>query len=557
MPDMAAVRRSRRISVIWIIPVVAIGLGLWLAWETLSKEGPTITISFDSAEGFQAGQSQLKFKNIVLGTVKDLRLTPDHAKVVVTVATTREAQSFLTDDAIFWVVKPRLFAGNVSGLETLLSGAYIGMRPGTASGRSKRDFVGSEDPPVIQADVPGKTFLLKAARLGSISLGSPVFYRDLQVGEVLGWDLARITESATIYVFVREPFDSYIDDETRFWNASGISLKLGGAGVELQLEFVRALLLGGIAFDLPESRTNEAISREKREFPLYADHDAAKEASYSRIAPAISYFTGSVRGLAPGSEVVMHGLKVGRVVDVHLEYDRTKNAVVVPVRYEIQPERILGVGAKQVFPTMAAAAQAMLKQGLRAKLESGSLITGQQLLALDFIPGLPEMELAMEGPDFVLPVVEGAGFASLEASAGTLLQNVNAIPFAQIGQNLDQILGSFNRLAGSPQTESTLTDLSATVRGAQVLVEKLDGGLGPTMKQLPGIAADLQKVALSANRLIVSLGSGYGDNTKFNHDLERLMTQLNDAVRSIRALADLLTRHPEALIRGRAAGGVE
>src|SRR6266478_7579365 len=188
----ATARRSRRISVIWVIPLVAVAIGAWLAWDTLSKEGPTIKIYFDSGEGLQAGQSQLKYKEIVFGTVKSLELAPDHTHVVVTVATTREAKPLLTDQTIFWVVKARLFAGNVSGLETLLSGVYIGMLP--AQGKPQHEFVGRADPPILQANVPGHAFLLKAKRLGSISLGSPVFYRDLNVGEVLGWDIADMAE---------------------------------------------------------------------------------------------------------------------------------------------------------------------------------------------------------------------------------------------------------------------------------------------------------------------------------------------------------------------------
>ena len=248
----ALVRRSRRVSVMWLIPLVAIAIGGWLAWDTLSKEGPTITLSFETAEGLQAGQSQLKFKDIVLGTVKSLDLTPDHARVLVTIATTRQAEPLLTDTTMFWVVKPRLFAGNLSGLSTLLSGSYIGMLPGETAGKPQREFVGREDPPVLEANVPGHTFLLEgAASLGSISLGSPVFFRDLDVGTVLGWDIADMAESVTIHAFVRAPYDSYVHDETRFWNASGVSVKLGGTGVDVQLESLRALLLGGIAFDTP------------------------------------------------------------------------------------------------------------------------------------------------------------------------------------------------------------------------------------------------------------------------------------------------------------------
>ena len=557
MPVQASTRHSRRLPVIWIIPIVAIAIGGWLAWNTLSKEGPTITISFDSAEGLQAGQSQLKFKDIVLGTVQSLDLTPDHSRVLAKVSTTRQAEPLLTDTTVFWVVKPRLFAGNISGLNTLLSGSYIGMLPGQTAGKSQREFTGREDPPVLQANVPGHIFLLKANRLGSISLGSPVFFRDLSVGEVLGWDIADMATSVTIRAFVRAPYDSYVHDESRFWNASGVSLKLSGAGVELQMESLRALVLGGIAFDTPADQAASSVSTAQHVFPLFPDHDAANSASYSRKIPAISYFSGSVRGLGPGSEVTMHGLVVGHVTDVQLSYDAAKNTVVAPVRFEVEPERILGVGAKAIFKTPAEAVAAVLKQGLRATLDSASLITGQQEVALDFVPNAQPVPVTMEGTDFVLPTTPGGSFAGLQASATELLNNVNAIPFKQIGDNLDGILRAANGVASDPQMHQALIDLAATLASTKELIGHLDNGMGPAMRQLPEIAAGLQKTLTSANKLVLSLDSGYGDNTQFNRDLERLLAQLTDAVRSIRSLADLLARNPEALIKGRAAGGVE
>jgi paraquat-inducible protein B len=546
----ATTQRSRRISVIWIIPLVAVAIGAWLAWDTWSKEGPTIRISFDNGEGLQAGQSQLKFKDIVFGTVKSLELASDHTHVVVTVATTHEATPLLTDQAIFWVVKPRLFAGNVSGLETLLSGSYIGMVPGEAGGKAQHKFVGHEDPPILQTNVPGHTFVLKAQKLGSISLGSPVFFRDLNVGEVLGWDIADMAEYVTIRAFVRAPYDGYVHDETKFWNASGVSVKLAGAGVEVQMESLKALLLGGIAFETPEAEVHTAETSENHVFPLFADRGAAEDASYTRSIKVISYFPGSVKGLAPGSDVTMHGLRVGQVTKVRLVYDPNKDTIMAPVRYEVQPERILGIG-KRVFKTDEEAAEGVIKKGLRASLQSASLITGQQVVALEFVKDAPPEPVTKDGEDFVLPTTEGGGFAGLASSANDLLGKVNSIPFDQIGQSLNGILKSVNDMTQGPQLKKALTDLSAMIGSAQGMVQRLD------TKQLPQLTADLEKTLTSANKLVLSLDSGYGDNTKFNRDLDRLMAQTTDAVRSMRALADLLARHPEALVKGRPEGPME
>jgi paraquat-inducible protein B len=546
----AATRRSRRISIIWIVPLVAVAIGGWLAWDTLSKEGPKIKISFESGEGLQPGQSQLKYKDIVFGTVKSLTLAPDQTHVVATIATTRQAEPLLTEGTVFWVVKPRLFAGNISGLETLLSGSYVGMLPAAKAGKSQREFVGREDPPVLGAHVPGRTFLLKSKRIGAVSVGSPIFFRDLNVGEVLGWDIADMAEYVTIHAFVRAPYDGYVNDETRFWNASGVSIKLGGTGVEVQMESLKALLLGGVAFETPAAEIHAAAAPENHVFPLFSDRETANAASYTRKIPAISYFPGSVSGLAPGSPVTMHGLRVGEVTDVRLTYDPAKDAILAPVRYEVEPERIVGVG-KRVYKTDAEAVGVLLKRGLRASLQSANLITGQQNVALEFDADAPPAEVTMDGPDYVVPATEGGGFAGLTASATELLNKVNQMPFDQIGKNLDGILKSANDVAQGPQMKKALTDLAAMIASAQTMIRNLD------TKQLPELVAGLQKTLTSANKLVLSLDTGYGDNTKFNRDLDRLLVQANDALRSIRALSDLLARHPEALIKGRPAGPLE
>jgi paraquat-inducible protein B len=555
-PARARTRRSRRVPVIWVIPLLAIAIGVWLAWDTLSREGPTIKVTFDSAEGLQAGQSQLKYRDIVLGTVKSLDLTPDHSHVVATIATTRQAEPLLTSQTVFWVVKPRLFAGNISGLDTLLSGSYVGMLPESGHGTAQRTFIGREDPPIIAATEQGHTFQLKANRLGSISLGSPVFFRDLTVGQVLGWDIGEMARSVTLRVFVRAPYDRYVTDETRFWNASGVSVKLGATGVELQLESLRALLLGGVAFSTPDDKAEAAMTTQDHVFPLFADQQSADAASYSRKIRAVSYFPGSVRGLAAGSDVTMHGLVVGHVTSVRIMYDAARDAIVAPVEYQVEPERIVGVG-KQVFATMREAVEAVLNRGLRAHLETASLITGQQMIALDFEHNAAPAPLTMDGEDFVVPTTEGGGFTGLQASATALLDKVNDIPFKAIGDNLNGILHAGNTMANGQQMQQALTDLSATLVSVKGLMTQLDSDAGPALKQLPQIAASLEKTLATVNKLALSINSGYGGDTQFNRDLERLLIQTNDAVRSFRALADLLARHPEALVKGRPSGGVE
>ncbi len=550
----STVRKSRRLPVIWAVPLVAILIGAWLAWDTLSKEGPNIVISFQDAEGLQAGQSQLKYKEITLGTVKSFDFTKDRRGVLVTIATTAQAEQFLTAGTQFWVVKPRLFAGTISGASTLLSGSYVGMLPGDPAAKPERSFVGREDPPVIDSDVPGTTFFLQSAQLGSVSLGSPVFYRGLSVGEVLGWDIGKMAESVTIHAFVRAPYDSYVRDQTRFWNASGLSVKLGGGGVEVQVESLRALLLGGIAFETAAKGENSPAAAPEHVFPLFVNQEAAKNASYSRKIPLLAYFSSSVRGLSPGSDVVMHGLRVGAVTDVRLAFDIADDTVQAPVHFEVEPERVLGVG-NQAFKNTAEAVQLLVSKGLRASLQSGNLLTGEMLISLEVVPDAPDVKVTQEEGSFLIPVTETAGLAGLQASAGELLRNVNAIPFASIGQSVATITKNFSTLSNGPQLQQTLNAVAGTMTSAESAIKKLDTEMGPTLKQLPGVATQLQTSLKQMDGLMRSVNTGYGDNTQFHRDLDRLMAQLNDAVRSFQALADLLTRHPEALVRGRTDTG--
>mgnify|MGYP001102019500 FL=1 len=551
-PPTAVVRsrtsRTRRLSLIWAIPIVTALVGGWLAWKTLTERGPLITISFQTAEGLTAGQSQVRHKDVVMGQVTKIELSEDLRRVEVTVRMNQEAEPLLTDRARFWVVKPRFFAGSISGLQTLVSGSYIELAPEKTGGEARRHFVGLEEPPVLQSDVPGRTFLLHAARLGSLNLGSPVFYRDLAVGQVLGWDISDMAKSVTIHTFVRAPYDQYVHDNSRFWNASGASLQLGATGVQIQVESLKALLLGGIAFETPDVDPTAPVSAESHAFTLYPSKDAADSASYSRTVPMVANFVGSVAGLAPGAPVVLRGIKVGEVQSLGLRYDQTLDNVVVPVNFEVEPERV----AQLDLPSGADLDQMMrglVERGLRVRLDSTSLITGTKQLAIDFFPDAPPGVLSKDGKAYVIPTLETGG--DLMSAASALLGRLQAVPFEKIGRDLSDTLAGVSGLANDPALKQSLASLRDTLAAAQGLGGKLDRGATPLVQKLPEIANGLDEAVRHLNRLTGSLENGYGGNSTFNRDTSRLLVQLADAARSVRVLADLLARHPEALIRGR------
>lgn len=554
----AAKRKARRIPLVWLVPLITALIGAWLAWDTFSKRGPTITITFESADGLQAGQSQLKFKDVVMGTVKSIAVTPDFARVIVTVETTHEAEPLLSDKTVFWVVKPQLFAGRISGLDTLLSGSYIGMLPSTEKGTFQRHFVGSPNPPVLPMSAPGTVFKLETGRVGSISLGSPIFYRDIDVGTVLGWDLGHMARNVTIHAFVRAPFDKYVHEDSLFWNASGLSVKFGAGGVQLQVESVKALLLGGIAFDTRPD-TAAPVAAADHSFRLFADHEAAKMAGFGRRLLLLSYFEGSVSGLDVGADVTLHGLKIGEVTDVGLFYDQKADRIVVPVRYEVQGERIAGVvGAEKTknLPLGTVAAE-MVKRGFRATLQSPSLISGGKIVAIEMVPDAPPAELGREGDVFVVPSAQAGGFDTISRSAAELLSKINRIDFQAIGKSLADAVKGVDEVINGPQLKNTLASLEATMADMKDVARKLDADASPALARLPAMANKLDETLAQANRLLMSVNTAYGNESRFSREMDRLLPQLNEMARSFRALADLLARHPEALIKGRANTGKE
>ncbi|HTB48186.1 MAG TPA: MlaD family protein [Acetobacteraceae bacterium] len=545
--------RRRRLSLIWAIPIVSALIGGWLAWRTLWERGPLITITFESASGLTAGQSHVRHKDVDMGLVERIGLSKDLQRVVVTVRMTREAEPLLTDKAQFWIVKPRFFAGAVSGLETLVSGSYIELQPSAAGGKSTTTFTGVETPPVLTSDVPGHTFLLRAPRLGNITLGSPIFFRDLDAGEVLGWDIGNMAETVTVHAFVRAPYDQYVHDNSRFWNDSGAKVSLGPNGLQLQIDSLRAVLLGGIAFDTPDQGRGFAESQENHVFPLYDSEDAADSAAFPRRLHFVANFQSSVAGLSPAAAVTLHGIKIGDVSSVGLQYDKSLDSVVAPVHFSVEPERIGELNLPSGGDLDMKIAD-LVHRGLRVRLDSASLLTGQKQLAMDIYPDAPPAVLTKQGDTYIIPVLPG-GAEDIATAAGALMGKLDSIPFHQIGDNLSKLLVGLNGLVSGPELQQSLASLHTTLAGADTLVQRLNSSTETLPQKLPDIIAELDGASKRLNALVASVQSGYGGNSDFSRDANRLLAQLSDTARSFRVLADLLTRHPEALIRGRTEQG--
>lgn len=544
----AAVRRRQRFSLIWLIPIVAIAIAGYLVVTTLADRGPLITISFKTGSGISAQQTQVTHKAVSLGMVEGVELSRDMRTVLVHVRMNSQGATILTDHAHFWVVRPRLSTGNISGLETLVSGAYIEVDPGPPGGQSKREFEGLEDPPGIRSDEPGQSFVLKASRLGSLGPGAPLFYRDVTVGEVLGYDLGDGLGQVTINVFVRAPFDRFVHQNTHFWNASGVSVSFGSQGLHLELESLSALLSGGIAFETPHVHETAPVSANGSTFPLYDDKGQADAAGFSRKIPFVSYFTASVAGLGRGSPVEVFGIQVGAVTDVKLLMNDGNAGLRARVQYELQPERVFSDSEVSGQADPALVTGSLVRQGMRAVLASSSLLTGQKSLSLQYIPGAPAAAVTKEGDALVIPS-QGGGLDNITASLSDITTKLDRIPFDEIGRNLNETLAAISRTVSGPDVKNALQKLSETLGDVQHLVRHADQGLTPVLQRLPKISADLQQAVARAN---AALGEGgYGGNSDFQRGVARVLDQVNDAARSIRMLVDFLDRHPEALIRGR------
>ncbi len=531
----AHVRRSK-FSLIWLIPLLALAVAGYLGVRSVRSEGPRITLSFKTGDGLVAGQTRVRHKAVELGQVEGVHLSDDMQTVLVTVRMQRDAAPYLTDQARFWVVRPRLSSGSISGIETLVSGSYIEMDPGTRGGTVKTDFVGLESPPGVRSGEPGRTYKVKAERIGSLGAGAPVFYRDITVGEVLGYDIGDGVGPVTVTVFVRSPYDAFVRKGSHFWNASGLSVQVGNDGIHVEVASLQALISGGVAFDAPRDGAAAKPVTEGTEFKLFRNYADAQSAGYTTRQDFVSYFESSVRGLSRGSAVEFYGLQIGTVTDVGIDFDPATTRARVRVRFEIQPERLGDPKLVEVAPLEVA--RDLVARGLRAQLRTSSYLTGSMVLAMDFVPGAPPAVLTMEGHDGVVPS-SGGGLDNILSAVSNIASRLDRLPLDEIGQNLN----------------GTLRSAAGAMSSVQDLARKAETGLSPVLARLPAMVTALQDAVSKAGRTFGSLDSSYGKDSQFNRELERAMVQVGDTARSIRLLADFLDRHPEALVRGRAEVG--
>ncbi|NYH98023.1 intermembrane transport protein PqiB [Cupriavidus plantarum] len=527
LPYPARRRRSRWLpSLVWLIPIVAAIVGISLLVNTILSRGPEIDVTFRTAEGLTPGKTPVRYKDVEIGLVKSVRLAEDRSHVIARIDLTKDASSFAVADTRFWVVRPRLAVSGVSGLETLLSGAYIGVDIGKSAER-KTAFTGLEVPPVVTTDASGKQFVLRAQDLGSLDIGSPVYYRRVRVGQVVAFQLEPNGRDITLRVFVDKPYDNLVTANTRFWHASGVDLKLDATGLKLQTQSLVTVLLGGVAFQAPDHSGGAPVATENTQFLLASDQgEAMKEPE--ELAPTLTVlnFDQSVRGLSPGAPVDFRGVVVGQVRSIGIEYQRDKKAFRMPVVVELYPSR-MGFRQRDVAEEAQkrTIVETLIRRGLRAQLRTGNLLTGQLYVALDFFPKAVPASVNLDASMPELPTTPGT-FDELQAKLGDIVNKIDKVPFDQIGQDVRTSLASLNRMLDN----------------ADKLVAQLQGDVAP---QVLSALQDARRTLNTANGTLAS-------DAPLQQDTRRMLQELTRTAVSLRALTDYLERHPEALLRGKA-----
>jgi paraquat-inducible protein B len=514
VPESRAVpRKQTRLSLVWFIPILAAALGIWVAVARIRSEGPKITIVFRSAEGLEAGKTKINYRGVDIGTITAIRLTKDHQRVITTAQMTPKTEDFLVEDTQLWVVRPRISGANVTGLGTLISGAYIGIEIGR-SNEPKRDFVALETPPVVTGDAPGRFFVLKTSDLGSLDTGTPIFFRRLQVGQVASYVLDRDGKFFTLRIFVRAPYDQYVTANTRFWQASGIDVSLSANGLNVQTQSLLSVLIGGIAFESPAGGAVLPAAEANTLFNLFSDRvEAFRPAARSPQTYRL-IFKDSVRGLVPGAPVEFRGIPIGEVADIRAQIDLKTFEFSVPVTIRLDPQRL---GVKVVEGASGADLERMRRRlidtlvahGARAQLRSGNLLTGSVYVAIDFFPGAAPVTVDWSQTPPEIPTIPGQ-LQVMETKVTDIIDKLDKMPLQKIGDELTQAIAELDQTLVAAR--GTLVSARGTLTNTASLTE-------PNSAQLQQMNSTLQEVSRAA--------------------------------RSLRVLADYLERHPEALVRGK------
>jgi len=524
-PRVEKLRRRFHLRLVWIVPIVAAIVGLTLMVHSWRERGPRVAITFESGEGLEVGKTLVKYRDVTIGRVSQITLSDDRTHVEVVADLVRSASDLAAEGAQFWVVRPRIGIGWASGLSTLLSGAYIGVEPGAGGGERRTHFVGLEIPPPLAHATRGRRIVLEAHDLGSLGAGSPIYFHRLQVGRVIDVHLDDNTGEAQVIVFIDAPHDKVVTPATRFWNASGVDLDLNADGLKVRTQSIATVLAGGIALADAPSGPDANVAGPGADFRLYRDEQSAMAPPDGEPHIIRMRFEKPLRGLAVGAPIEFIGVEIGMVTSIDVGYEPKTQHFPVFVTGKIYPRRMglayttmLADGRPDTDDFLAVLTGQLVSHGLRAQPRSGNLLTGRLYLALDFVPSAGRVTFNPAARPVEVPTVE-SNMGELQAGIAHVVKKLEALPLDQVVNHLDQ----------------DLTDLHGTLG-------HVNDTLLPSATQTLGT---MHEALESVDGLLTT-------DSAFRSDLEQTLGDVQQTLRSFRALADYLDRHPEALIKGRA-----
>lgn len=534
-------RQNRlRLSLVWIVPIVALVIGVVLVARSFLQAGPTITIEFRSAEGLEPGRTEVRFKEVVVGRVTRVSLTPDRQKVRATVRLDKSVETLAVADTRFWVVRPRIGTGGVSGLGTLFSGAYIGVDAG-ASDVSTTEFTGLDSPPLLLRGEPGRSYVLRADDLGSLDVGSPVYYKRVRAGRVVGYSLDPTGRTLTVQVFIESPHEQLVTRNTRFWNASGIELGLSASGLTVNTQSVASVLAGGIAFGSPDGAAAGPPAPAGESFRLFGSERAALAPDDGDPMRVRMVFDQSLRGLEAGAPVDLQGIELGSVREIELQYDAQGHHLPVAVTADLYPQRLGRLRADFKPPRGARGPRdalllaRLVEQGLRAQVRNGNLLTGRLYVALDFVAKAPPAPFDALADVPTLPTVPGA-FADMQTQLAETIARLSKVRFDEIGSGVQDTLKAASASAGA---------LQRTLDGADGSLRELTPELRATLAELRQTLAATQRALGQAERNLAA------DDAPLQRQAGQTLAELQRAAQALRVLADTLQRQPQSLLLGR------
>lgn len=541
------VRPGARFNKVWIIPIIALILGLWLVKRSHDEKGEIITIRFENADGIKEGKTEVKCRNVNIGMVENIRLTDD-LEVEVEVRVKPSHLHLIRKDSRFWVERPRIEGASISGLGTLISGAFLQLDPGIGE-EGVREFTGLETPPLTPRTVEGLRLTLTAEQPGSVGIGSGIYFNENLIGRVESRAFNMDTRTVFFGVFIEQEYSSLITDNSLFWQSSGISLHIGADGFDLELPSLDSLVAGRISVGVPEGIPAGEPIPDDSLLALFQSQEEALNTNFQGGVEFLLLLDESLRGLRVGSPVEFRGLRIGRVGKISYNLIEDVNIEQIPILVQLDKRLMSTHFPPSILDEGEAGFERALQQGLRASLKSSNLLTGQLYVDLDYYPDLTYAGIEQRGDLIVLPTVH-TGLESLQDKVGALLDKFNALELdelvTKVGQTSDEAteaLSNVNLAMVSSKgvvadAQNTLKDISETVKSLNAIL------IADDTKALSG---DLRDTLAQVNKSLEPLsnnGAVYGD-------LRRTMDELRSAIRSIERMSTEIADKPNSLLFGK------